>query len=137
MYRNVGRTIPVKIRAAIVGANGYTGFELIKLLYNHPHFTLTAAASRSFAGTRLRDVYPALSFVCGNDVFVPPDADEIAKKADVVFTALPHAASAASTKTAEATDAINFENLPIFICHFPPNPMLCAKDDNIIQQYHQ
>ncbi|MCI8459337.1 MAG: N-acetyl-gamma-glutamyl-phosphate reductase [Clostridia bacterium] len=95
MYRNVGRTIPVKIRAAIVGANGYTGFELIKLLCNHPHFMLTAAASRSFAGTRLRDVYPALSFVCGNDVFVPPDADEIAKKADVVFTALPHAASAA------------------------------------------
>ena len=82
------------IRAAIMGANGYTGFELMKLLYNHPDFTLTAAASRSCAGKRLRDIYPSLGFAYGNATFVEPDADAVAKNADVVFTALPHAASA-------------------------------------------
>lgn len=84
----------MRIRAAIIGANGYTGFELMKLLYNHAHFTLTAAASRSFAGKKLRDVYPALGFAYGDEIFCEPDADAIAAKADVVFTALPHAASA-------------------------------------------
>lgn len=84
----------MQIRAAIIGANGYTGFELIKLLYNHPHFTLTAAASRSHAGKPVADLYPALGFAYGDTKFVAPDADAIAQSADVVFTALPHAASA-------------------------------------------
>lgn len=82
------------IRAAIIGANGYTGFELMKLIHNHPFVTLTAAASRSYAGTPVKNLYPALGFAYGDMTFTQPDADEIAKNADVVFTALPHAASA-------------------------------------------
>ncbi len=82
------------IRAAIVGANGYTGFELMKLIYGHPGLTLTSAASRSNAGSKISDLYPALGFAYGNMTFTEPDVDTIAKNADVVFTALPHAASA-------------------------------------------
>lgn len=83
-----------KIRAAIVGASGYTGFELMKLLYGHPHFTLTAAAAHSSAGTQVRALYPALGFAYGDLRFCEPDVSAIAANADVVFTALPHAASA-------------------------------------------
>ncbi len=82
------------IRTAIIGANGYTGFELMKLIHAHPELTLTAAASRSHAGKELRELYPALGFAYGNMKFCEPDVDRIAKYADVVFTALPHAASA-------------------------------------------
>ena len=82
------------IRTAIIGANGYTGFELIKLIHAHPELTLTAAASRSHAGKELRELFPGLGSAHGNMKFCEPDVDRIAKYADVVFTALPHAASA-------------------------------------------
>ena len=82
------------IRTAIIGANGYTGFELMKLIYNHPMLTLTAAASRSNAGAPIADLYPALGFAYRDMCFAEPDPDAIAAAADVVFTALPHAASA-------------------------------------------
>lgn len=82
------------IRASIIGANGYTGFELMKIIYNHPHITLAAAASRSYAGTEIRALYPALGFAYVNKKFDEPDVNKIADESDVVFTALPHAASA-------------------------------------------
>lgn len=82
------------LRAAIIGANGYTGFELMRLLFRHPDFTLTAAASRSHAGVPIKALYPSLQFMYGDKTFAEPDVDAIARQADVVFTALPHAASA-------------------------------------------
>ena len=82
------------IKVGVIGANGYTGFELLKLIHAHPELTLTAAASRSNAGTKLSELFPALKFAYGDAEFCEPDSDEIAAKSDVVFTALPHAASA-------------------------------------------
>ncbi len=82
------------IRVAIIGANGYTGFELMKLIENHPNMTLTAAVSRSLAGKKIAEIYPPLGFAYGDFPFTEADADKIAQVADVVFTALPHAASA-------------------------------------------
>lgn len=82
------------IRAVVIGANGYTGFELMKLIYNHPHLKLEAALSRSHAGTAIRSVYPPLGFAYGDKTFEEADATSVAKRADIVFTALPHAASA-------------------------------------------
>jgi N-acetyl-gamma-glutamyl-phosphate reductase len=83
------------IKAAIIGANGYTGFELLKLIHSHPELTLSYAASRSNAGTKLRELYPALGFAYGDRLFDEPDTDTIASNSDVIFTALPHSASAA------------------------------------------
>ncbi len=90
------------IKAAIIGANGYTGFELMKLIYNHPHLTLTTAASRSNSGIKVSDLYPALGFAYPDLKFTEPDPETISKNADVVFTALPHAASAAMCATLAA-----------------------------------
>ena len=77
------------VRVAIVGATGYAGAELVRLLSGHPEAELTVATSRQFAGVRFDEVYPAFAgqvdLVC--DAY---SADQICDRADVVFLALPH-----------------------------------------------
>lgn len=77
------------IKAAIIGASGYTGVELSRILANHPHIELTAVTSRQFAGKTISEVFPNLrskvDLVCEN-----LSVDEICHRADVVFTAVPH-----------------------------------------------
>ena len=74
---------------AVVGASGYTGVELVRILVNHPGVNLTCLTSRQHAGKKLSAVFPSLAdsvdLVCD-----PIDIDLINAKADVVFTALPH-----------------------------------------------
>lgn len=76
-------------RVAIVGASGYTGVELARILCNHPHAELTALTSRQYAGMPLAEVFPNLrskvSLICEN-LSLP----DLCKRADVVFTAVPH-----------------------------------------------
>lgn len=76
-------------RVAIIGASGYTGVELSRILVNHPHIELSAVTSRQFAGKPISEVFPNLrsrvDLVC-EDLSV----DEICHRADVVFTAVPH-----------------------------------------------
>ena len=77
------------IRAVVVGATGYTGAELIRLLAGHPDVSITMATSRQYAGQSLADIYPAFSHVA--DIVISEfSADAVAENADVVFTALPH-----------------------------------------------
>jgi N-acetyl-gamma-glutamyl-phosphate reductase len=77
------------IRAAVAGATGYTGAELARLLACHPGVELTTLTSRQFAGRRFDRVFPALAGIVDLDC-VELDAERIASRADVVFTALPH-----------------------------------------------
>lgn len=82
------------INAAIIGANGYTGKELIKILHSHPSVNLKYCASRKEAGTKIRDTF--IEFYRLGDMKFCDTAEEEAmlKDTDVVFSALPHAASA-------------------------------------------
>ena len=54
----------VKIRVAVVGATGYTGFELVTLLLQHPKVELTEITSQSYAGQPISEVFPALQKIC-------------------------------------------------------------------------
>lgn len=76
-------------RVAIVGASGYTGVELARILCNHPKVELTAVTSRQYAGIPLAEVFPNLrskvSLVCEN-----LSIQELCDRSDVVFTAVPH-----------------------------------------------
>ena len=83
---SAGRT-----RVAVAGATGYAGQELVRLLARHPEATLTVAMS-SGAGSPTRSL-PALARIWDEPV-VPLDLDRIGAEADVVFLALPEAASA-------------------------------------------
>ncbi len=83
------------LRAAVIGAAGYTGIETVRLLLGHPGFELTTVTSAADAGRAVDDVYTALAG-CGL-VFEDPGACEVAGNADVVFLAVPHTASLALT----------------------------------------
>jgi len=76
------------IKVGIVGASGYTGLELVKILINHPNFELVYV-SNSEGDTTLDELHPSLSGVCSKVVY-RADADEIAKYCELVFLALPH-----------------------------------------------
>ncbi|OCA80043.1 N-acetyl-gamma-glutamyl-phosphate reductase [Chryseobacterium contaminans] len=74
----------MKKTVGIVGANGYTGSELIRLLAFHPHVTLSFLYSRSNSGTRISDLYPDLTTVC--EQVLTDKAEEV----DILFLCLPH-----------------------------------------------
>ena len=83
-------------KVAIVGASGYSGEELVKLLLSHPHAELVAVTSRQYAGQTLAQVFPKFAShpKCKTLRFVEPNAGLLAKQADVVFLALPHGVAA-------------------------------------------
>jgi len=84
-------TKPVPV--AVLGATGYVGAELLRVLSRHPGITLAFVSSEQYRGKRASDVYPAL-LGYADLVLEAPDPAAAAAKADVVFTALPHGASA-------------------------------------------
>ncbi len=79
------------IPVAIVGASGYTGLELLKILINHPKFDITYVATSS-GKTTVTELHPSLTGLFDAPVRVA-DAKEIAKSAKLAFLALPHRAS--------------------------------------------
>jgi len=79
------------VRVAIVGATGYAGQELVRLLARHPHASLTMATASQATSTPRR--LPALARLWEGEV-VPLDAHAVIASAEVVFLALPEAASA-------------------------------------------
>ena len=81
-----------KTRVAIVGASGYTGEELVRLLLRHPQAELAAVTSRQFVGKTVAEVFPrtALHPIAQKVRFSDPSAERLAGEAEVVFLALPH-----------------------------------------------
>lgn len=84
------------VRVAIVGASGYSGEELVRLLLRHPHAELTAVTSRASAGKSIAEVFPKFAhFPKARELrFSDPNTELLAKQADVVFLALPHGVAA-------------------------------------------
>jgi len=77
-----------KTAVGIVGATGYTGLELVKILVKHPHFELVYIAN-SEGGVTINELHPSLSGVCEDEVHCA-DVDTMAAICDLVFLALPH-----------------------------------------------
>lgn len=84
------------VRAGIIGASGYTGAELLRLLAGHPHIEVVVATADSSAGSPAAELYPSLAASCPDVVFEPFDAERVGNLGlDLVFLGLPHAASMA------------------------------------------
>ena len=81
------------IKAAIFGASGYTGLELLRILAIHPQAEVVEATSRQYKGTPVSEVFPALRGFYDDLIFSDPEDLGSAAKADVAFSALPHGAS--------------------------------------------
>ncbi len=80
----------IMIKVGIIGATGYAGAELCRLLYAHPKAELVAISSVSYIGKKLSEVYPSyfgmLDMVC-------EEQEAVIDKAEIVFAALPHGLS--------------------------------------------
>jgi N-acetyl-gamma-glutamyl-phosphate reductase len=82
------------LRVGVIGASGYTGAELLRILANHPSLDVVYATGDSQAGTLASSLYPSLAAAYPSLVFAEYDTDE-ATTCDVVFLGLPHEASMA------------------------------------------
>lgn len=90
-----------KIKTAVVGASGYTGMELLRLLLMHPNAELTCVTSRQYAGQALNSIFPRFAQMPGSELeFTAPDAQTIKDSgAEVAFLALPHGVAADYAKS--------------------------------------
>lgn len=80
------------MKAAVIGATGYTGVELVKIILKHEHLELSAITSESYAGNKFSEIYPAMYGMC-DMVLEENNIETISQKADVFFLCLPHKAA--------------------------------------------
>jgi len=87
------------MKVGIIGASGYSGEVLVKLLLGHPHVTLAAVTSRTHAGKPLASVIPSVRGIDRGLRFTDSDAAALAASdIDLFFLALPHGAAATYAK---------------------------------------
>ncbi|MFQ5983292.1 MAG: N-acetyl-gamma-glutamyl-phosphate reductase [Woeseiaceae bacterium] len=87
----------MSIAAVVLGATGYVGGEILRLIGTHPHFRLAAAVSESRGGDAVADVFPNLAGLYPGMAFARPDTwlEELDRGSDLaLFSAAPHGASA-------------------------------------------
>jgi len=83
-----------KTKIAIVGASGYSGQELVRLLLRHPHVAIACYTSRQYAGKPVTDIFPKFRGQVDATFVEPKIADIAASGAQAVFLALPHGVAA-------------------------------------------
>ncbi len=94
------------INVAVIGATGYTGLELVRLLLGHPKVRISALTSESQAGEVFSVVFPAFQGIL--DLTLEPLVPEqIAKRTEFIFLCLPH------QKAMDAAKAFRDKNLPV------------------------
>ena len=86
------RMIMRMLRAAVVGASGFTGAELLRIIDGHPNLSLESATADASVGAAIADMHPALGVAHRGKVFTEVDIDSLADM-DAVFLCLPHEAS--------------------------------------------
>ncbi|MBF0541405.1 MAG: N-acetyl-gamma-glutamyl-phosphate reductase [Nitrospirae bacterium] len=79
-------------KAIICGGSGYTGSELLRILYSHPDIEITSVTAERNVGSEITDLFPHLYPYKGLK-FEPLDKETLFKKGDIFFMALPHSAS--------------------------------------------
>jgi N-acetyl-gamma-glutamyl-phosphate reductase len=101
--RDLAEQSTSRLRVGIVGAAGYTGGELVRLIHGHPRLELAYVAARERAGQKLEEALPSTAGVAGLgervlETFDPSRAAELRHRCDVMFLGLPHEASAAAAE---------------------------------------
>jgi len=81
------------MKVAVVGASGYTGLELLRVLLRHPEFEIAAVTSERRAGQPIGEAFPSLRGLLDLELESANPAS-LAERVELAFTALPHAASA-------------------------------------------
>lgn len=95
------------MKVSIVGATGYAGAELLKILLNHPEVEVAHITSESSTGKKISTLYPHLKNICEVELESLQEIEKIGADSDFIFIALPHG---------HAMDvAKKLENLPVRI----------------------
>src|SRR5688572_16121235 len=85
-----------RVRAAVLGASGYAGGELVRLLAAHPSIEVTFLGAKDSAGTPFAEVHPHLaSLPIASTQLAAVETSAVADAADLVLSSLPHGSSAA------------------------------------------
>src|SRR3954451_24044177 len=84
-------------KCAVIGASGYAGEELVRLLLNHPVAELVAVTSRQYVGKTLSELFPRFAGrTKANQLrFTDSKPEKVPAAADLILLALPHGVSAA------------------------------------------
>jgi N-acetyl-gamma-glutamyl-phosphate reductase len=84
-----------RAKVAVVGASGYAGEELVRLLLTHPQAEIAAVTSRQFGGKTLSEVFPRFARFAAAEKIVFQDFEpaNLARDAEIIFLALPHGVS--------------------------------------------
>jgi N-acetyl-gamma-glutamyl-phosphate reductase len=115
-------------RVGVVGATGYAGAELVRILAGHPDVDITTLISRQYAGHRFADIYPSMAGVV--DLRCDPlSLDHLTDRTDVVFTALPHKIPmsivpelvAAGKKVVDLSADFRFKNASTYERYYEPH----------------
>ncbi len=114
------------IKAAILGATGYAGAELMRILSGHPHVDVTYPASHSYAGKRFSDIYPGMKGICDMELR-EDDISKAAKEADVVFLSLPAGIASAIVTPEILSEAVVIDLGADFRLH----------DENVYQTWYK
>ena len=93
------------IKVGVVGATGYAGAELVRLINAHPNAEVAAVSSVSFEGKKLSEVYPAYLGI--NDM--------ICENADAVVEKVKDSTSSDSTASSDPTVTIDYESNTIYV----------------------
>ncbi len=128
------------VKVGIVGASGYSGEELVRLLLRHPNVELTAATSRQYAGQTLAQIFPKFSqYSAARQLrFSEPKIDLLARDAQIIFLALPHGVAAeyatpllqAGSQVIDLSADFRLRSAEVykdFYAHEHPAPELLAK----------
>ncbi len=82
-----------RVPVAVIGASGYGGVQLVRLLMDHPHLEVVYLGGESSAGQAFAELYPHLGHQV-NLTIEPIDLDEISRRSQVVFLSLPNGLAA-------------------------------------------
>ncbi|WP_027340667.1 N-acetyl-gamma-glutamyl-phosphate reductase [Halonatronum saccharophilum] len=80
------------VNVSVVGATGYTGAELVRLLAKHPKLEINTLTSNTFAGQKISDIYPNLKGMIDIEC-EKLELDKVGEGSEFIFTALPHGIS--------------------------------------------
>ncbi|MFH2067822.1 MAG: N-acetyl-gamma-glutamyl-phosphate reductase [Pseudomonadota bacterium] len=113
------------IRVGILGATGYAGAELVRILRGHPDVEIAIITSRQYAGVSFSDVYPAMRGIMDMPCR-EYHIDHFVNQVDVVFTALPHKLPmsvvpelmAHQIKVVDLSADFRFRNVPVYEKHY-------------------
>ncbi len=108
------------IKVSVIGATGYAGVELVRILLSHPDVKIEYLASKSYAGESFSEIYPNIKTT---DIkLCALNTEKIAKASDVVFCALPHGISAQTsaellshgTKVIDLSGDLRYDDVTVY-----------------------